>query len=189
MLINELPDTLDDLALAASAGDVRSPGLHLSQIIRSIMRTMDPETYKEGPVNPLYTDPGFTFERVLEMAWSSRMADLFRPGEFELDGITGSPDYVDFRSGNVVLVESKMTEMSMKGCPTETKFKKWLWQIAGYCKMLDTRYARLHVLFLRGDYKAVRRAYKVYEIEWTPAELDHTWAMLVQHARDKGWLR
>jgi hypothetical protein len=186
MIINKLPDTLDQLVLEASPE--RTGGLHLSQIIRSILSELEPAKYGDGPINPLYTDPGFTFERVLEMAWSSRMAGLFRPGEFEEDGIACSPDYIDIQDDTVWLVESKMTEMSMVDCPHAPKFRKWLWQIAGYCYVLKTRHSRLHVLWLRGDYKKVRRAYEVYEIIWEQKELDDIWALLVKHAKGKGWL-
>lgn len=188
MIITKLPDTLDQLLLEASP--VRTPGLHLSQIIRSICASLEPNKYQDGPVNPLYTDPGFTFERVLETAWSSRQAgEIVRPGEFEHDGILCSPDYIDFADATCpVLVESKMTEMSMVDCPTAPKFRKWLWQIAAYCKVLNLHRARLHVLWLKGDYKAVRRAYEVFQIDWEQKELDHTWALLMNHAREKGWL-
>lgn len=197
MIISRLPETLDQLVLEASP--TRSPGLHLSSIIRSIMQSLEPKKYADGPVNPLYTDPGFTFERVLETAWTSRMAGVFRPGEFERDGISCSPDYIDLSGLDPVLIESKMTEMSMITCEcqkrtcslthlTDAKFRKWLWQISAYLYVLDMTKARLHVLWMRGDYKAVRRAYGVWEVTFEPAELEATWALLVNHAREKGML-
>lgn len=185
--ITKLDDTLDKLV--TEAGPERTPGLHLSQIIRSIMETLEPSKYAAGaPINTLFTDPGFTFERMLEIAWGTRLKGLFRPGEFEEDGITCSPDYIDIQGNIIWLVELKMTSMSMVGCPTDPKFRKWLWQIAAYCYVLKTRYSRLHVLWLRGDYRSVQRAYEVYEIVWEQEELDAIWALLVKHAREKGWL-
>jgi len=197
MIVNKLLDTLDDLLLEASPP--RSPGLHLSTIIRSIMRDLEPKKYADGPVNPLYTDPGFTFERVLEIAWASRHAGMFRPGEFEKDGIACSPDYIDLSGPDPVLIESKMTEMSMINCEcqertcalvhlTDSKFRKWLWQIAAYLHVMGMTKARLHALWMRGDYKKVRRDYGVWEITFEPAELEATWALLVNHAREKGML-
>lgn len=188
MKVEKLNDTLDDLLLEASPA--RTPGLHLSQIIRSICQALEPKKYADGPVNPLYTDPGFTFERVLETAWSSRHAgNIFRPGEFDHDGVLCSPDYIDLSTDpEGVLVESKMTEMSMVGCPTDPKFRKWLWQIAAYCHVLGLRKSRLHVLWLKGNYKEIRRAYEVFSIEWEDGEAAQTWAYLTNHARDKGWL-
>jgi hypothetical protein len=187
MVINRLPDTLDQLLYEAEP--IRTPGLHLSQIIRSIMQSVEPGKYKDGPIDPNYTDPGFTFERVLETAWAARRSGLFRPGEFSKDGIICSPDYLDLAIPSTpYLIESKMTEMSMVGCPTEPKFRKWLWQIGAYCHVLDVTHARLHVLWLRGNYKNIRRAYEVFEIIWEPAELIAIWKLLTDHAREKGWL-
>lgn len=186
MIVSRLSDTLDQLLV--DAGPPRTPGLHLSQIIRSICDAMEPGKYS-GPINPLYTDPGFTFERVLETAWVNRHAgEIFRPGEIELDGVICSPDYIDLSVPDGELVESKMTEMSMKGCPTEGKFRKWLWQIGAYCHVCSLGQARLHVLWLRGDYAKVRRAYTVDRIVWEPGETERIWKLLTDHARQKGWL-
>lgn len=186
MIVERLPDTLDQLLV--EAGPARTPGLHLSQIIWSLCNAMEPGKYS-GPINPLYTDPGFTFERVLETAWSARHeGNIFRPGEFEQDGILCSPDYVDLSVPDGELIESKMTEMSMKGCPTEPKFRKWLWQIGAYCHVLQLTRARLHVLWLRGDYGSIRRAYSVDRITWEPGETERIWQLLTNHAREHGWL-
>lgn len=186
MEVTRLDDTLDQLVVEASPP--RTVGLHLSQIIRSICMSLEPGKYG-GPINPLYTDPGFTFERMLETAWSSRRAGkIVRPGEFEHEGVLCSPDYIDFSGEEPTLIESKMTEMSMVGCPTEPKFRKWLWQIGAYCHVLQLTHSRLHVLWLRGNYKEIRRAYEVFSIVWTPEETKHTWDLLTRHARDKGWL-
>lgn len=186
MLVTKRPDTLDQLLLEATPS--RSPGLHVSQIIRSICAALEPAKFPSGPVNPLYTDPGFTFERVLETAWASRQAGIFRPGEVEKDGVICSPDGIELRGPDVILIESKMTEMSMVNCPLDPKFRKWLWQIAAYCYVVGTTNARLHVLWLRGDYKKVRRAYEVFDITWDFDELVATWDLLITHARDRGWL-
>lgn len=186
MLIDKLPDTLDSLLL--EAGPIRTPGLHLSDIIYSILATTDPKKYG-GPINTLYTDPGFTFEKVLENAWLSRLAKIARPGEVVHDGIACSPDGIDYTDiREPELIEMKMTEMSNVDCPTDPKFRKWLWQMAAYCHVCGLTTARLHVLWLRGNYKEVRRDYGVWRITWAVEELDAIWQMLVDHARQKGWL-
>lgn len=185
--ITHLPDeTLDRLVVEASPE--RTPGLHLSQIIRSILQSLEPGKYGSGPIDPLYTEPGFAFERVLETAFQSRRVDIFRPGEVEKDGVICSPDGVELVGGEVWLEEFKSTDMSMVGCPLDPKFRKWLWQIAAYCYVLQTTKSRLRVLWWRGDYKKVRRAYTVHEIVWTWEELESTWKFLIDHARMKGWL-
>lgn len=182
MLITLLPDTLDQLLIEATPP--RTAGLHLSQIIHSICASLEPNKYS-GPINPLYTDPGFTFERVMETAWASRLV-VWHPGEFECDGIACSPDGVRFDKGDARLVELKMTEMSTDGFPDAPKFRKWIWQMGSYCYVMDLAIAELHVLFLRGDYKKVRRDYRAVEIRWEPGETEKIWSMIRQHADEKG---
>lgn len=187
MIVDRLPDTLDSLLLEASPA--RTPGLHLSDVIKSILDTTEPGKYS-GPIDPLYTDPGFTFERLLETAWTSRLVNIVRPGEFERDGIICSPDGIDINDPHrPELIEIKITEMSSVDCPLDPKFRKWLWQMGAYCHVCGLTSARLHALFLRGDYKKKRREYGVWRITWTLEELDSVWSMIIGHARDKGWLQ
>lgn len=187
MQITRLPDTLDDLLV--DAGPVRTPGLHLSQIIRSILQSLEPAKYKNGPINTLYTEPGFVFERVLETHFQARRIDIFRPEEIEVDGIIMSPDGILIDEyGELWLEEFKSTDMNMVGCPTDPKFRKWIWQIGAYCKACGTTKAHLRVMWWRGNYKEVRRAYTVDAIEFDQDEIEKIWTLLVDHARQKGWL-
>ena len=58
---------------------------------------------------------------------------------------------------------------------------QWMWlaQIKAYCKGLDTRHARLHVLFLCGDYTyPIKPVLKVWDIEFTQEEIDANWELL-----------
>jgi hypothetical protein len=187
MHVTELPDTLDQLVMQSQPP--RTPGLHLSDVIKSILRVTEPGKYRaydNQPIDMTYCDPGFTWERALENAWMARMdaGELFRPPEFELDGILMSPDYIDLTIDE--LVECKMTEMNMDGFPNETKFRKWIWQTGAYSHACHLKSVRFHVLWLRGDYKKVRRAYKVYRITWEEGETARIWKMLVDHARQVG---
>lgn len=188
MIVERLNDTLDQLLLEASP--VRTPGVHLSDVIRSILATTDPGKYgTSGPIDPRYTDPGFTFERVMETAWTSRLRNVVRPGEFTHDGIICSPDGIDLSDPHrPELVEMKLTDMSSVDCPIDPKFRKWLWQMGAYCHVCGLTSARLHALFLRGDYKKERRVYGVWRIQWTYEELASVWLMITGHAREKGWI-
>lgn len=186
MNITEREDeTLDRLCVEASP--VRTPGLHFSGILRSICQELEPKKFTNGPVDPLWTEPGFSFERVLETAFQARRVDIIRPGEFECDEVICSPDGVSFDDdGGARLEEFKFTDLGMPAntlaLATEPKYKKYFWQIGGYCYVLGTNRARLRVLWNRGDYKKIRRAYKVYDIEWTAGETERIWTMCLDHA-------
>lgn len=185
-IIQREDETLDRLLVEASP--TRTPGLHFSAILRSICRELEPKKFTDGPVDPLWTEPGFSFERVLETAFQARRIDVIRPGEFERDGVICSPDGVSFDDdGGARLEEFKFTDLGMPASTetlaTESKYKKYFWQIGGYCHVLDTDRARLRVLWNRGDYKKIRRAYGVYDITWAPGETKRVWDMCLAHAR------
>lgn len=185
MVITAQADTIESLAFEAAPP--RTPGLHLSQIIQSLCRKLDPKRYAAGQDLPWNRfECGFTFERVLEMAFASRRAGIFRPGEIELDGIIMSPDGID--PDGWVLEEYKLTWMSSTDAPEAAKFWKWIVQMQAYCYALGTCRARLRVLFLNGDYKTCAPDYRVWEFQFTDAELHSTWKMLLSEARAEGWL-
>lgn len=190
------PDTIDQLVFDASPE--RTKGLHVSQIIKSICAELDPKRFAHTDDLPwALFETGFTFERVLEMAFAARLPQIFRPGEITLDGVIMSPDGIDpdgstfsFRmSGEPsVLEEYKFTKMSSSGAPDSPKFFHWFVQMKAYCLALGTPRARLRALFINGDYRLRDLQYKVWDIEFTEDELQENWQMLVSHARMKGWL-
>jgi hypothetical protein len=196
MQVQLLPDTIDDLI--TEAAPVRSPGLHLSSIIKDICVDLDPKRFMQTGQLPFERfETGFSFERVLEIAFASRRAGIFRPGEVERDGVIMSPDGVDpdgstfsfAISDDWILEEYKLTWMSDFDCPHAVKFIHWIWQMQAYARALETQKARLRVLFVNGDYRnGYVPSYKVFDIAFTQEELDQNWAMLIAHARRKGML-
>lgn len=187
MRITEVPN-FDVTQLGFAPGPPRTPGLHLSDIINSILKSLDPKKYDSGIVYPNeYRETGFAFERVLEEAFLARRIDIVRPGEFELGGIIGSPDGIDVDDWR--LREFKCTWKSMREAPTHRKFWNYIVQMKAYCRMVGTDRARLDVLFINGDYSdGFVPTSRAWELEFTPRELEENWIMLVNHARAKGML-
>jgi hypothetical protein len=197
MQVIQLPNTIEDLVFEASPA--RTPGLHVSEIIKSICVELDPKRFTADsdklPWNKF--ESGFSFERVLEMAFMSRRDGIFRPGEIVKDGVIMSPDGIDpdgssFSFGvndDWILEEFKFTWMSDFDCPHHAKFWHWLVQMKAYAFALETLKARLRVLFVNGDYRdGYKPSYKVWDILFTYEELQENWAMLMGHARAKGML-
>lgn len=71
-----------------------------------------------------------------------------------------------------------------------TRSKKalmWLWQILAYCYVLETLVAKLHVMFVAGDYSysdsdEARAAYKIFRLEFNEEDVNDNWQMLLEHA-------
>ena len=91
------------------------------------------------------------------------------------------------------------------GLSLHTYAWRWLAQIKTYCRRLETPRARLYVLFIMGDYCYGRPSknnpeplpagpsLQVFDLEFTPAELDANWRMVTLHAemaaREAGVIR
>ena len=74
---------------ADSDGLTRSPGLHLSSILKDMRNIIAPRESMSDEELAFYGAGGFLFERVYDMAHRDAVlsGDLIRPGEFERDGI------------------------------------------------------------------------------------------------------
>lgn len=70
------------------------------------------------------------------------------------------------------------------------KVLMWLWQIMAYCYALRTLAAKLHVMFINGNYSRAEGdpdampTPKVYRFEFTQEDLDDNWKLLRNHARE-----
>ena len=205
-----------DLVLSApTEGYVRTSGLHLSDIYNDLYKSLNPARYdkrdKDGqplPFSSLHAEIGTAFEEVLEPAIRARIVGAERPGEYVSQhttecasagtfvtpgdpvchcgaGVIFTPDHFLF-NGLFRVGELKLTWMSCRYPLTDKRFAKWLTQIRAYCYHLQTRYARLYVLFINGDYSSYSPLLKAWDIEFTDKELLEEWRMLLHHARRKG---
>jgi hypothetical protein len=131
------------------------------------------------------------------MAWEDWVVGLHRassdsfvwqPGELELDGVYASPDglnCLDMGDGNgkmLVLEEFKLTWKSRQKYAVDkpiTQQALWMWQLAGYCHMLNIQRARLHVCWVNGDYRPPSPDYRIYTIGFEPEELEGFWGRVV----------
>ncbi len=167
-----MPDCSEDIE--------RSPGTHVSSIIRDLAFRFGhlDKKWKNSPLDPARINPGFLFERALEMAFVDRLGT--RIGELNQDGIAMSPDGLLVEGGEIKVDEFKCTWKSMNQ-PIENQ-RLWLTQIQAYCKALDTTYAVLRVLWVNGDYTyPLSPVYQRYDLEFTKKEIEKNWRMLVSN--------
>lgn len=189
MIITDLQ--FDPLKLATIAGNERSPGLHVSDIyqdLASILQKNEPMEYEELAH---YRAGGFIWERVMAAALNISMVDVFHPGEFQCDGIIGSPDALRVMgTGGWHLVETKCTWKSVRKFDDHLEKFFWVWlvQMKAYCHMLEIDTAELYAFFVNGDYRGSGPCSRARQFEFSKIELLENWNMLTQHAKRKGWL-
>ena len=191
------------LQILESGGGPRSPGMHVSEIIRdlSVRGGVLDERYATEPMSP---------ERIeLGIAWEERLAKHhgdtinFHPGEMVVDGVAMSMDGVSYNDetsvftcdGEGALHEFKLTWKSSRR-EIDREFM-WMTQIKSYLHGLrvtsgaEYTTAFLHAFFVNGGYgKSGYKDgpdYQIWGLEFTPLEIHENWTMLISHlARMKG---
>lgn len=172
---------------------VRSPGPHVSDIIRDLEHRIT-KPGKRRPYDELLPEERKRMGAHVEMGWAweeivraamlrtyYRGLDRFvSVGEVELDGIFGTPDWVDCE--DVCVEEFKATWRSSRR-QIQVDYWHWFVQMKAYCRMLDMRIARLRVFFVNGDYRDSGPQFRLWQIEFSLLELDKNWSMLLQHSK------
>lgn len=187
----------------------RSPGLHQSHIIQAIAREvgilpkedwleeldlidLSSERWWEG------LDAVARLRISLGLAWEEwyipQIPEVVdHPGEMVVDGIYMTHDgesldvvFTPSRTLTLALHEVKLTYKSTR--TVGNLLNQWMWiaQMMGYCRALGTRIAHLHVLFVCGDYTWPMRPKLIrWDIEFTQAELDEGWELLMDYRRER----
>lgn len=186
----------------------RSPGVHVSSIIRCIAtetQILKPEWTEELSLVDtsqvawwLNLDEVARLRIAMGLAWESWYLKQLghvvpHPGEMQLQGIYLTHDG---ESLDAIYTESGLTQHLL--CLHEVKFtykstktvgnleSQWMWitQMQAYCKALGTRIAYLHVYFACGNYSyPMRPQLKVWRVEFTQDEIDITWETLLEYVK------
>jgi hypothetical protein len=183
------PDRLQSQADAD--GLSRSPGLHLSQIYRDIEQTIKPkDEWCTEEELAFFGAGGFLWERAFGLCHAKAVAtgDIVRPGEFELDGIIGSPDLIHIPSWTLLETKCCWRSVNKFDSALEKNFWAWLVQTKSYCHMIGTDTCELHVFFVCGDWRPPVPQTRSVRIRYGRDELISNWRMIREHAEKKGWL-
>lgn len=180
-----------DLRQAADAG--RPPGLHLSTITDDILKTLYPGDFgKSGTDMEPGTAIGF---QEVGNAFEDLIASVFRirlgwrkPAPKQKDGIWCSPDGVS--PGSQTIDEMKVTwKWDTPEFQETGKFKGYTLRCACYCHVWGYRRARIHVWHINGTGRPPIPTWpRTYVVRFGKTELADKWAMVVQHAKDRGLL-
>lgn len=190
------------IVLTPRALPKRSPGVHVSDIIRDLENTVtkpgERKDFKDLSPDEKrrmgnYVAVGWAWEEIFKRQMLAMDASVWRDAaryqhKFELvkDAIIATPDYVDTKED--VLIEFKATWRS-SGRDIQSDFWSWWVQIKAYCHMLGLDHARLIVFFVCGDYRESGPQIKMWDAKFTSVELEENWIMLHQHAKRRGWLK
>lgn len=177
-----------------SYGPPRTPGLHLSQILRAMsihtgkfknsadlgveIQTLDPLAV--GMSGPLmrcimgYSWEDWLFTNVLKKARQ-------HPGEFFLDGIIMTPDGLEEDEDWLTIHEAKWTFLSSNR-PFSDRLS-WLYQGACYMKGVSVAMGvpisqcRLiyHPCYVKGNYKGIDTEYRPVEVRLEEREVNGVW--------------
>lgn len=124
--------------------------------------------------------------------WPGEWSELARAGGPVLSSAS------DPSTAPVVVEEHKLTKMSGRSAAelADPKFRHWLWQLMFYCAAYRTNRGRIRAYFVNGDYAfgktpATEPAgwnYRVWDLVFMAQELSDNTAMLLGHARRRGWV-
>lgn len=188
-----IPFDYGSLSLSPERDKVRSPGLHLSDIIKHRLSSYGIDRAGKGKFSlnqkHMLFEQGFLWERIIELVLNyyqveDSNGELVRPGEVMMDGIAATPDAI-----NIVwwhLEEWKTTyirEKNMvKTLPDGSKIvdiervkPEWLWQAMAYCRLFGMTRVIFRIWFW-GDLPA--RVWQV-QIDFTEAEIEQNWQMIL----------
>lgn len=161
----------------------RSSGVHLSGVIKYVLEVaglLDPDDLTD--IMPLRMAVGMAWEAFVVGLWPELQ---WQPGEQCRDGVYGSPDGItgDCLEEFKATWKSRLDKSEIKGVrPPDKKIteqRMWMLQLAGYCHMMGLTRARLHVLWVNGDYRQSGPQYFTYLIEFTEAELSRVWNNMI----------
>lgn len=204
-----------DLTLSKT-GEDRSPGLHLSDIIKTMQYEREKRFNPDSPMDMMMLEQGHTWEELvahaLQRRWIGAHPDYpgYRPHEIILDGVAMSPDWVQpkgFHSTlkpgatDFVVEEWKATKTSQNKVLEDHQWY-WLVQLKSYMHALGKQRGapvtrgRFRVWYINGDYSwdakgsdlTLLRGYVRYDVEFTPRELEENWRAIIAQARRHGLL-
>ena len=175
MKITEIDEEMPTLG---SSNFTRSPGIHLSDVLRSLNKTLNRTKTSDWDMDPTRA-VGLLWEEVLNRAFADSLGE--RCGEICKDGVIMTPD--GFHVEDWELEEAKATWRSMNRELTDPSFWDWFAQMKAYCYATGTQVARLRVLWVAGDYRGSGPKYQRYRVEFTENELNDNWQMLMNHKK------
>lgn len=172
---------------------MRPKGLHVTDIIQSIVTTLDPKKYEgiSEESRQAYQELGNVFEDVVAGGLARRLTDWTKPAPRRLQGIICSPDGWNARLGELCEIKATWKKRFASAEEFRDSPKTFSYRLQGraYCKVWQTHRIKFYVFHVNGDYKPPRPVEPdLYICTWPEREIDEAWDLIVQHAKDMGRL-
>ena len=133
--------------------NTRSPGLHLSQLIREIERDVyGDEARPDGPIPPGFAEMGFIWEGLAEQMVVRNIGPVLSQFESYEDRIYATSDWVPLIDGRVWDAKLSYKSTSSIG-QWESRFLSYMIQLKWHCRYFETNEATLLFMFVMGDWK------------------------------------
>lgn len=164
----------------------RSPGTHLSEIVKYIITVLFPEKYGGGgPINPVRAQVGFLWEDMLSREFARQLG--MKQIEVEQDGIFLTLD--GFNTAEWRTREAKTTKISAANPIRSSRFWHWHIQTMAGCRAMETTECELVALHINGSYELGGGRFgeevaKAWLMQYTPREIEENWRMVLR-ARDR----
>ena len=164
----------------------RSPGRHLSEVVKYIMTKIEPKRFAGGgKIDPLMAAGGFIWEDALSWVLGRQLG--LRQIEVEQDGIFITLD--GFNRAQWRTREAKSTKISAANPIASEKFWHWHVQVMGGCKAMDATECEIVVLHVNGSYELGGGRFgepvaNAWVVSYTPREIEENWRMILR-ARDR----
>lgn len=201
---------LIELDVPAPPAGHRTPGVHISAVIRNIAfenKILRPEWVEDLDLVEVVgrqedwwdrLSPDVKLKIAMGLAWEEwympKLAGVdFHPGEVQLDGIYMTPDgeSIDFLyelTGTLEhsIHECKLTYKSLKTVGDLATQWMWLAQTKAYAKGMGTKIVYVHVNFACGDYTyPIRPKLRVWKVTFTDLELDDNWDLMTAYVQQR----
>jgi hypothetical protein len=179
--MSERTVSMAGLVLSPEQSQPRSPGIHVSSVIRHMSKAIGRQ--KENDFTEQDLDMFASVGRIFEVQLATAMCPpprYERVGEIECDGIIGSPDAIDTVDWSV---QEYKANFASANHPIESRIE-YFWQMKAYCHMLGMCRASLFVFYVGGTWRPPIPVFKAWDILFSPSELEENWQMILTNAKE-----
>jgi len=169
---------------------VRSPGLHVGQVIQDMLWTLNRKKYGSAVTEQtrMLWESGFLWEDALSHVLARRLTrgreGVIVQREIQHRGLWMTPDGINLLEDRGE--EYKFTRYSANHEFDSATFRHWHWQAMAYLDAWQMNTCDFYVLFINGNYSHAADAGPLarhYVVEYSDREIADNMRMILNHAK------